>query len=245
MGFAGSIATTRSRLAIGQNPFFSPDGSSVGILRSRRRTRQSPVTGGTPVRIARHAGRPQGAVWSEDGTIVFATSEGLFRVPAEGGEPKLLKAPDRGRNETLYAWPELLPGGQTVMFTIVRDTQPRAEIATLDSPPARSAPRGQAAVLPGGPPTAGSFSRPGTTLRAVTFDLDSRRASPPVAVPDVEVAYAGDNGVADFARRRRARSSSSRLAAPGNNLLEWIDKTGRREPVALAPGGYFYPRIFP
>ena len=198
-GFAGWIAKTRSRLAAGRthsslptdrqwDPSVKTTDSSEFRSPAERRcaspgTRDGPRAQPGP-RMERSCSRPARA---------------CFRVPAEGGEPKLLKAPDRERNETLYAWPELLPGGQMVMFTIVRDTQPRTEIATLDLATGEVRPAW----------TSGSFAKrasdgrfvfaAGTTLRAVNFDLGSRQASAPVAIPDVEVAYTGDNGAADFA----------------------------------------------
>ena len=46
-------------------------------------------------------------------------SSGLLRVAAGGGEPEVLTAPNRDGSELDHLWPEVLPGGQAVLFTIV------------------------------------------------------------------------------------------------------------------------------
>ena len=80
------------------DPFFSPDGQSIGFFVSGLLKRVSLVDGlvSTICRLPEGAGS-QGA-WGPDGTIVFSvpTSEraGLFRVPASGGTPDVLTRPD-------------------------------------------------------------------------------------------------------------------------------------------------------
>jgi len=89
--------------------------------------------GGTPVRIVTTSDRPGGGTWRADGTIVFATSGGLYQVSENGGEPRLLVKPDPGRKERAYAWPQFTPDGRSVLFTIVpNDSIEGAQIAVLD-----------------------------------------------------------------------------------------------------------------
>ena len=73
-----------------------------------------PVAGGTPVPIATTSERPGGGTWRADGTIVFATTEGLYQVSENGGEPRLLVKPDPGRKDNVYAWPQFMPDGRSV-----------------------------------------------------------------------------------------------------------------------------------
>ena len=82
-------------------------------------------------------GIPAGATWRADGTIIFATNApatGLQRVPAAGGEPTVLTKPDRERGEADHLWPEFLPGGEAVLFTITPATGgiDTAQVAVLD-----------------------------------------------------------------------------------------------------------------
>ena len=53
---------------------------------------------------------------------MFATSDtssGLLRVPAGGGEPTVLTKPDAAKGERDHFFPSVLPGGRSVLFTIV------------------------------------------------------------------------------------------------------------------------------
>ena len=74
-----------------------------------------------------------GSAWGADGTIVFATTSGLYRTDDKGAEPRLLAKPRAELGELLYAWPHLLPGGSALLFTIVpRGSIEGAQIAWLD-----------------------------------------------------------------------------------------------------------------
>ena len=66
-----------------------------------------------------------GATWAPDDTIIFATNNpatGLQRVSAAGGTPEVLTRPDHAQGEADHLWPELLPGGRAVLFTITSQT---------------------------------------------------------------------------------------------------------------------------
>ena len=95
------------------NPFFSPDGRWVGYF-DESGVKKAPVAGGPAIAIAATSNRPSGATWHGN-TIVFASTEGLHLVSADGGEVRLLKAPDRSKHERLYAWPQFLPDGKALL----------------------------------------------------------------------------------------------------------------------------------
>jgi eukaryotic-like serine/threonine-protein kinase len=232
--------------AQGTNPFFSPDGAWVGLFRDTSLVRV-PVDGGTPISIAMKSERAGGGTWRADGTIVFATTEGLYQVSQEGGNPRLLAAPDRSRKERLYAWPHFLPDGQSLLFTILQEgSADEAQIAILDL---KSLDR--RILLTGGSSarylrTGHLLYASGQALKAIPFDAATGQVrGDALTFSDVEVASAADNGAADF-----AISSSGTLifAAPVNpNLreLRWIDRQGNEEPLAVEPRLYAYPRISP
>lgn len=100
-------------------PFFSPDGRWVAFFDDGN-LKKIPLAGGAPVPLAELSGRPRGGWWGADGTIVIArsASSGLSRVSAEGGRLEELTRPDVARGETAHRWPQLLPGGQAVLFTV-------------------------------------------------------------------------------------------------------------------------------
>ena len=61
-----------------------------------------------------------GASWGRDDSIVFAEAGGLglSRVPAAGGEPERIAAPDASKGERNYLRPTVLPDGRSVLYTV-------------------------------------------------------------------------------------------------------------------------------
>jgi hypothetical protein len=105
-----------------RNPFVSPNGQWVGIADSTLTLKKVSITGGPAIEVVNRLDGPlRGATWATDGSIIFATNNsatGLQRVPAAGGTPVVLTTPDNARGETHHLWPEVLPGGRAVLFTI-------------------------------------------------------------------------------------------------------------------------------
>ena len=97
-----------------REPFFSPDGQSIGFHQNGQLKRVS-INGGAPVAIA-DAQNPWGASWGADGIVRYGqASGGIWQVPASGGAPSQLLAVKEG--ETAHG-PQLLPGGEWLLFTL-------------------------------------------------------------------------------------------------------------------------------
>ena len=97
------------------NPFFSPNGQSVGYFdRGSLQLKRVSIDGGAPVVISNNLALPLGATWAADDTILFGQPEGIVRVPATGGMPALVIPAQQG--ELLYG-PQLLPDGDSVLFS--------------------------------------------------------------------------------------------------------------------------------
>ncbi len=112
--------------------FFSPDGRWVGFYTDGK-VKKLPLDGGVPIALG-DAPLPVGASWGSDGTIVFTPGDfsGLFRVSANGGTPQVVTTPDPGKGESSHRWPDVLPGGKAILFTIWTDgTLDNAEIAVV------------------------------------------------------------------------------------------------------------------
>ncbi len=112
-----------------QGPFFSPDGEWVAFFADGKLLK-SPVGGGPTETVCSASLQSYSGAWGEDGRIVFAQfpSSGIWRVADQGGQPEVLTKPlDDG---TQYLWPELLPGGTAVLFTIGRNEP--ARLAAFD-----------------------------------------------------------------------------------------------------------------
>ena len=231
------------------NPFFSPDGEWVGFFDQITGLKKVPAVGGTPVPIVATSDRPSGGTWRADGTIVFATTSGLYQVSESGGEPRRLIRPDPGRKERHYAWPQFMPDGRSVLFTMVpEDSIEGAQIAALDLNTLEAK-----VVLKGGSAaryaaTGHLVYASGQTLKAIAFDpVTHETRGNPVSLPDIEISTTPDNGAAEFAVSETGTLLFITPNMPGQLLrtLSWVDRQGKKEPLTLAPGRYANPRISP
>ena len=99
-----------------RDPFFSPDGQSVGFWAGGQLKKIS-VTGGAAITLC-EAGNLFGASWGADDTIVFGQStDGILRMSANGGTPEVLIPMDSETPEQGHG-PQMLPDGKTVLFTL-------------------------------------------------------------------------------------------------------------------------------
>lgn len=173
---------------------------------------------------------------------------GLQRVSAEGGDFTVLSRPVPGRGELDHVWPEMLPGGRAVLFTITAITGgvDASQVAVLDL-----ATRTHKIVMRGGShahyvPTGHLVYAAGGTLRAIQFDIDrleTRGASATVLNQLVTTPEgAGEFDVADDGTLVYADGPE---AATLVNTLVWVDRQGREEPLAVPPRAYYQPRVSP
>jgi serine/threonine protein kinase len=232
--------------------FTSPDGQWVGYAEGVNGLRKVPITGGPSVALLDMDGGTAGATWLPDDTIIFATSNaatGLQRVSAAGGATTVLTRPNRDRGEADHVWPEALPGGRAVLFTILPVTggPDAAQVAVLDLTTGA-----QQVLLRGGSHAQYLASghlvyAAGGSLRAVAFDLARlavRGTSVPVLSPIVstplggaDVSVAGDGTLVYL-----DAPGSAPLAA---HTLVWVDRQGREQPLAVPPRPYLHPRLSP
>src|SRR5262249_50991714 len=99
------------------SPFFSPDGRWVGFF-SAGQIKKVAITGGAAVTLC-DAMAPFGATWASDDQIYFGQGPGgIMRVSAQkGGKPERVVSVNP--NEAAHG-PQLLPGGDVLLFTVAR-----------------------------------------------------------------------------------------------------------------------------
>jgi len=233
-------------------PFVSPDGQWVGFFENVTTLRKVAITGGPPITLARLGAIPRGATWAPDETIIFATSDqttGLQRVSAAGGTPEVLTRPDHAQGEADHLWPEILPGGRAVLFTITTQTGglETAQVAVRDLRTGT-----HKMLLRGG--SHGRYVASGHliyvaagTLRAIPFD-PTRLETHGTAVPVLPRLATTSFGAGDFAVA--ADGTLVYVDAPGSlaanaRTLVWVDRTGKEEPVAAPPRVYQHSRLSP
>jgi serine/threonine-protein kinase len=241
--------TTLAGLGSPSAPFFSPDGQSIGFVDLGFDLRRVAVSGGPAVPICRLDGSGRGATWGPDGTIVFATQAiltGLQQVSASGGEPTTLTKPEAARGEADHYWPEFLPGGRAVLFTIVSTTGPgNDQVAVLDLQSGRQKilTRGTGAQYV---PSGHLVYVAAGTLLAVAFDLE-RLEIQGTPVPVESQILTTSAGAATF----DVASNGTLVYVSGartfnERRLVWVDRGGgREETLDERPRAYIYPRLSP
>ena len=99
-------------------PFFSPDGRWIGFFAGGKIKKIS-IRGGQPLVVCDASQSSPGAIWGPDNSILFSTwNSGLQQVSADGGRIETLTTPDEESGEMGHWWPEFLPGGRKVLFTV-------------------------------------------------------------------------------------------------------------------------------
>ena len=233
-------------------PFFSPDGQWIAFVGIGRLNKIS-VEGGAVVPLGDIANALfAGASWGEDGSILVSESytKGLLRIPAGGGPPATLAG--LGSGELALARPQLLPGGKAILFsahTVPDVDKFTIEVLTLADGHRKIVARG--GQSPRYLPTSGGAGHlvyvNKATLFAVPFDpdkLETRGTAVPV-LDDVADEPWFSAGQFDFSRTgtlvyRRAGGDAARM-----RTVEWVDPTGKKEPLLAKPGHYNYLSISP
>src|SRR6185436_7913207 len=240
-------------------PFVSPDGQWIGFFEGYTSLKKVPITGGPVTELAYvNAGGesgPRGATWGADNRIAFAVGDRLLRVSADGGTPEVLAVADHAKGEAAYWWPEMLPDGRGLLFTIVpsgdwsekgtKGSIENAQVAVLDL---RT--RARKVLVDGGSharylPSGHLVYAAEGTLRAVAFDLRSTSVIGSYKTVLAEVAISR-MGAANF----DVALDGTLVYAPGeveNDLvtLMWASRSGVESPIGTPAFSYRYPRLSP
>jgi serine/threonine-protein kinase len=230
--------------------FVSPDGAWIGFIEGTNTLKKIASTGGAAITVATLDGNSLGSAWNRDGSIIFATANpltGLQRIFADRGVTDVLTHPDRDKGEADHQWPEMLPNGRGVLFTIVSLSGglDNAQIAVYDlvdkswKPLLRGA--HHAHYLSSGH----LLYAVDDTLRAVEFDLDALevRGTSTVVATRVVTTQAG---AADFSVA--TDGTLVYLDGPSDasgRALVWVNRQGQETPLGAPSRAYQYPRLTP
>jgi serine/threonine-protein kinase len=245
---AKPIAGTEITREVLTHPVFSPDGRSIAYY-SDGVLKKISVGGGSPVTICQ-ATNPNGLSWTQDG-IVVGQDRGIHRVSADGGKLGMVIPARDG--EVLYG-PQVLPGGQELLFTVASETGTdrwdKAQIVVQSIPSGR-----RKTLIEGGSdarylPTGHIVYALGGTLFGVPFDLKRLEiAGGPVPVLEgIRRAFSEQTGTAHFS----VSNTGSLVYVPGpastssqHRTLVWIDRAGKAEPLNLPQSAFEFPRLSP
>jgi Tol biopolymer transport system component len=230
-------------------PVFSPDNKSLAFIADftlKKASFDGPVT------VLGRVNDVRGLSWAGNDSIIYTphVSEPLYQISVHGGEPQQVSTLDESRGERTHRWPQVLPGGKAVLFTV----------GTLNSPDDYEQSNIEAVVLATGErrvllqgasmarysPTGHLVFARGGNLFAVGFDADTltTQGSPVTVLQGV----AGDQttGMAQFSIANDGTMAYI-PGGPGANMrqLVWADHGGNLQPVNLQPAQYNDIRVSP
>jgi serine/threonine-protein kinase len=231
-----------------REPFFSPDGQWIGFF-DEGKLKKISVGGGPAVTLC-DVQAPRGGFWADDDTIIFAVvvGAGLSRVPAAGGAPQPLTTLDQSSGEITHRWPQVLPGGQAVLFTAHNSgsnfDEANLVVQSLDTGQRKIVHRGgyYGRYLPSGHLV---YMREGT-LFAAPFDLERLEITRQPAPALERVTSNSNTAGAQFTFSR----TGTLAYLPGETsaqrvTIQWMDRDGKTQPLRSTPGNYLSPRFSP
>jgi serine/threonine-protein kinase len=232
------------------DPVISPDGKFVAFVAGQK-LKTVPITGGTPTVLC-DSPADRGIAWSADGRIFFSRSfdTGLMQIPATGGTPTAATKPDLKADERSHRWPDVLPGGKAVLFTVGMLGSPGSydgsPIAAVDLA------TGREKILVKGARMA-RFVPPNHLLFQRESKLYSVRFDPATlsVLSDPAVVFEGVGGETSSGAGYFSVADDGTLSyAPDNALAQdseivMVSRSGSATPLPLPARSYHYPRFSP
>ena len=233
-------------------PFFSPDGEWVAFLAGNAPYNLMKVSihGGPPTMISELPLLSMGMSWGPYDRIIFAGGgRGLWSVPANGGDPELLTSPDVGAGERWHSWPEILPDGRTVLFTIgagAPDHPVDSQIAVFSLDSGETKPLLTAASHPHFIPTGYIVYVASGVLRAVRFDIDRLEVvGEGVTLMENVLTYVDGGSMVAIARNGSLIYISGESPTRSLKSLVWTDRLGRETPLPIESRAFEKVRLNP
>ncbi len=220
-------------------PFFSPDGQWVGFFAGGR-LKKTPLAGGTPTTLG-DAYYARGGAWGTHGEIVYSTSmlSGLFSISDAGGTPRAVTTIDHLAGDDAHGWPQWLPDGRTLLFTVFAWVRETSEIVAVDlETGARRLVMRNALFARYVPAASGAatghvvFVRNGTLVAAPFDPRGTGPAGEPVAV--VEGVRQGQFDISASGRLVYVPESGEAL----EYSLAWVDRSGEARAFTEQKRGY-------
>jgi eukaryotic-like serine/threonine-protein kinase len=225
------------------NPFFSPDSQWIGFYASGQ-LKKIAIAGGAAVKLC-DATNPFGASWTGERILFGQGPAGIMEVSANGGMPKLIAKVEGNRGEVAHG-PQLLPGGDHVLFTISQGQQwedARAVVQSLKT--------GERKMLLEGA-TDTRYVETGhllyghdATMLAVPFDVQRLevKGGPAAVIEGVTESIPTGSMQFDVSRTGTVTFVPGTIAA--QRTLVWVDRQGKEDMVPVVPRPFGNLRISP
>jgi serine/threonine protein kinase len=233
----------------GTSPFFSPDGQWIGFVADGK-IKKVPTAGGT-VEVLCDAQGFRGASWGPDNRIYYSPlfSAGLMSVSANGGDPKLFSALDSSKGERTYRWPQVLPDGKWILYTVGNQSNPNSYAdAVLMIQSVVTGERHELNVRG----EMAQYVDPGylvvgrnASLLAAPFSLKDFRTTKPLSPVIQGVNGDPGSGVLDYSISRNGHLVYLPGAVNKEFNLDWVSRDGKITPLPLQPQPFNSPRLSP
>ena len=232
--------------------FFSWDSRWVGFANTAsNRLMKAAVSGGSPIPLTSLlASGVYGTSWPEGGWIYYGLgSAGIFRVSENGGPAEAVIVPDSNRVEERFNQPQLLPGGNRLLYSRVSESpnwnDARIEILDLESGVRTELPfsGNDARYLSSGHIVYGFDGN----IYGAAFDPVSLRTGAPVPlVEGVVQGSDGDAGAMQFSASENGLMAwvSGGAQVGGWNMV-WVTESGGAELIFSDNAFFFSPRLSP
>jgi eukaryotic-like serine/threonine-protein kinase len=239
----GSQDATRISNTEGANfPFWSADGRSIGFFADGKLKRLD-LSGG-PVQTLCDAPTGRGGTWNKNGDIVFTPSGllgvGLHRIPASGGTPTLIAAPDRSAKEDSLRWPSFLPDGIHYIFSAI-NLSGRKDLYAIYAGALNSTERHLILKTQGNV----MYVDPGhllfykdRTLFAQDFDLKNLKLTGEPAPIFTDVGFSPRISKAVYSASSSGLLLAQKAGESAVSQLVWFDRAGHEAGTAAKPGIY-------
>jgi serine/threonine-protein kinase len=232
------------------DPFFSDDGQWVAFFTAGRLKKVS-IFGGGAQDVCDVPGFMRGGCWTSSDDILFGhLNRGIYTVPASGGTPKEVTILDSAKGEISHRFPQMLPGGKWVLFTVKFNNISSFDDAVIAAENIETHERRE--LVRGG-----SYGRyiwtghlmyaRGTALYAVPFDPE-KVAVTGTPLPVLEGGMLNPfSGTANFEVSRTGILIYTPVGPSGNNDISicWMDRQGKTEPIIAEKKPYDNPKLSP
>jgi serine/threonine protein kinase/WD40 repeat protein len=210
-------------------PFFSPDGKSVGYFSpTDRKLKKIAISGGVPMTLCAVI-QLAGAWWSANNTIVYGhVQSDMMQISGNGGTPQPLVKAKSG----FPGWPQFLPDGESVLYASAANIM-------VHSPKL-----GEPKKL-----FAGMFARYLSTGHIV-YAMRGNSNFFAVAFDPDRLEVKGEHVPIIEGMSQAAFSDAGMLVyipgatQPGRTLV-WVNREGKEEPLGAPPRIYSTPKISP
>jgi Tol biopolymer transport system component len=218
------------------NPVFSPDGKWIAYL-SGDSLKKIAITGGLAVDLM-PANFKGFFSWGKENAIISGGPKGIMRISPEGGVAENII---RAAEEEFLISPQILPDGDTVLFTRALPLPHTVMVQSIKSGKRKKLFPGDSAhyLAPGY-----IIYTQGNDIFAIGFNpdtLEKTGGSVPL-VQDILRGLAPQYDVSDSGALAYVPETS---AAAIRHVLVWVDRNGKEQPIPAPPSDYGDAKLSP